>query len=81
MWLQDAEIGDLPETWNVLIGEKRPFLTDVRLAHYTLGVPGFPQYRECEYSAEWCGTYLRAINLIGENPLALTRRAMENACG
>lgn len=73
-WLTDAEIGSLPSKWNRLIGEQDG---DTSLAHYTLGVPGFQNYRHSPYSEEWAGTYLRAIHLIGENPLALTQWAEE----
>jgi hypothetical protein len=78
MWLRDEEIGALPEEWNLLIGEQHGH---PKLAHYTLGVPGFTQYRQSPYACEWAGTYLRAIHLIGENPMALTRWAVEADCG
>jgi lipopolysaccharide biosynthesis glycosyltransferase len=77
-WLNDAEIGTLPEEWNVLISEQH---AQPKLAHYTLGIPGFGHYRQAPYASEWAGTYLRAINLIGENPMALTRWAVEETCG
>jgi hypothetical protein len=73
-WLKDAEIGSLPSNWNRLVGEQDG---DTSLAHYTLGVPGFMSYRHSPYSEEWAGAYLRAIHLIGENPLALTQWAEE----
>lgn len=73
-WLKDCEIGSLPSKWNRLIGEQDG---DTSLAHYTLGVPGFQNYRHSRYAEEWAGTYLRAIHLIGENPLALTQWAEE----
>lgn len=77
-WLQDAEIGGLPEEWNVLIGEQHG---TPALAHYTLGVPGFSMYRQEPYADEWAATYLRAITLIGEPPAAVTRWAVEETCG
>ena len=74
MWLRAEEIGALPAEWNVLIGEQAG---EPKIAHYTLGVPGFGQYRHAPYAQEWAGAYLRAIHLIGENPLALTQWAEE----
>src|SRR3954462_11777508 len=52
-WLgDDGKIGEIPVTWNYLVGEydRRP---DVSLIHYTLGGPYFDEYRNCDYSAEW----------------------------
>ncbi len=52
-WLgNDALIGDLPSTWNHLVGYDPP-RTGVSLVHYTLGGPYFDEYRDCEYAAEW----------------------------
>jgi len=79
MWLEDDEIGGLPPEWNVLVGEGH--VGDAKITHYTLGIPGFQHYRQEQYACEWAGTYLRAINLIGENPLALTNWASEATCG
>ncbi len=53
-WLDDdALIGALPERWNHLVGYNAP-RADAALVHYTLGGPYFPDYANCEYSAEWC---------------------------
>jgi hypothetical protein len=52
-WLgDDSKIGELPVTWNYLVGEydHRP---DVSLIHYTLGGPYFDEYRNTDYAAEW----------------------------
>lgn len=35
-WLEDNEIGELPQDWNHLIGVN-PFSDTIKLAHYTLG--------------------------------------------
>lgn len=48
------EVGDLPSTWNYLVGEYVNESDVVpKLIHYTNGGPWFPEYRECEYADEW----------------------------
>ena len=73
-WLDDALIGELPAEWNHLVGE-HPRRDDAALAHYTLGVPGFGHYQDCEHSREWHATLLRANTVIGESPVEMLRRA------
>ncbi len=52
-WLRNDElIGALPDRWNHLVGYHAP-RKDAALVHYTLGGPYFPEYADCEYSAEW----------------------------
>jgi hypothetical protein len=52
-WLEgDHLIGELPARWNHLVGYDVPS-KDAALVHYTLGGPYFPEYGDCEYSAEW----------------------------
>jgi hypothetical protein len=51
-WLDDDEIGELPVEWNHLVGEI-PANPQAKLAHFTLGLPGFDYYAECEYADEW----------------------------
>ncbi len=52
-WLANDElIGALPDRWNHLVGYNKP-RKDAALVHYTLGGPYFPEYADCEYSAEW----------------------------
>jgi hypothetical protein len=52
MWLDgDGEIGALPARWNHLVGYD--VQAEASLAHFTLGGPYFPEYRNCEYAAEW----------------------------
>lgn len=52
-WLgNDDLIGALPARWNHLVGYNEP-RKDAALVHYTLGGPYFPEFRDCEYSAEW----------------------------
>lgn len=49
-WLDDSEIGFLPPEWNVLIGEQE---AEAKIAHYTYGIPWFPQYADAKYADEW----------------------------
>ena len=52
-WLEDEDlIGELPPTWNHLVSVSEP-ASDRALVHYTIGGPYFPEYRDCEYAAEW----------------------------
>ena len=52
-WLEsDDLIGALPETWNHLVGYNPP-RKDAALVHFTIGGPYFPQYKDCEYAADW----------------------------
>ncbi len=41
-WLFDDEIGALPDEWNRLVDEGQP-LEGAKVAHFTVGVPCFPQ--------------------------------------
>lgn len=50
-WLMDSEIGELPASMNVLIGEQEH--PDPKIVHYTLGIPAIPQYEAMPYSEEW----------------------------
>jgi lipopolysaccharide biosynthesis glycosyltransferase len=54
-WLAEDEIGELPATWNWLVGEYE-HLPDAKLVHYTLGVPGIAAYSKCDHAAEWIRT-------------------------
>lgn len=51
-WLKDEEIGELPQEWNHLVGEQ-DFNPEAKLAHFTLGIPGFTHYSFCDYAGEW----------------------------
>ena len=51
-WLQDHEIGDLPEEWNYLVGYSDPKI-DPRVVHFTLGTPDLPDCGDQEYAEEW----------------------------
>ncbi|EHI48752.1 LPS:glycosyltransferase [SAR116 cluster alpha proteobacterium HIMB100] len=53
-WLKDEEIGELPCTWNWLVGHyQEPEDGKPDLVHYTEGGPWFENYRFCGYHEEW----------------------------
>jgi Lipopolysaccharide biosynthesis proteins, LPS:glycosyltransferases len=48
-WLKDEEIGELPQTWNWLVGvsgrdKLSPIVPTIKLLHFTLGGPWFPEW-------------------------------------
>ena len=52
-WLgNDALIGELPATWNHLVGYDA-YRPDASLVHFTTGGPWFKEYEACEYAGEW----------------------------
>ena len=48
----DDLVGAFPPEWNHCIGYNPP-RAGAKLAHYTMGIPAFPETKGCEYSAEW----------------------------
>ena len=55
-WLESEElIGELPHTWNFLVGEEEKFPNETipDLIHYTLGGPYFEDYKGCDYQEVW----------------------------
>lgn len=46
------QVGSLPKVWNHLVGYEAPDPA-TKLAHYTQGVPAFPETAKSEFSAEW----------------------------
>ena len=52
-WLAgDDEIGEIPSTWNHLVGYDTP-RTGMSNVHYTIGGPYFNEFIDCEYAEEW----------------------------
>lgn len=51
-WLADDLIGELPPTWNHLVGVD-PHDPLASLVHFTLGVPSMPGYENSEFADEW----------------------------
>lgn len=73
-WLNDDEIGELPVEWNWLVREydDNP---NAKLLHWTLGAPGFEYYMRDEGAWEWNAHLMDAINMVGERPEEIVRRA------
>jgi hypothetical protein len=59
-WLPDSLIGELPKQWNVLVGEQDN--PNAKIAHYTLGIPEFFHYKDCDHSKPWHSTRSRMLN-------------------
>jgi lipopolysaccharide biosynthesis glycosyltransferase len=55
-WLTDAEIGDLPISWNWLAMEY-PENDNASLVHYTIGTPCFKDYADSSMSEYWWRYY------------------------
>lgn len=51
-WLTDDLIGELPASWNYLVGHTDPEI-DPDIVHFTDGVPSMAGYENCEYADEW----------------------------
>ena len=55
-WLESEDlIGEIPHTWNFLVGEEQR-LADGKLPeliHYTRGGPYFDDYKDCDYEEVW----------------------------
>ena len=51
-WLDDAQIGALPEVWNWLEGHSSTDL-DPAIVHHTRGCPDMPGFEHVAYADEW----------------------------
>lgn len=51
-WLEDDEIGELPQAWNWLVGHSDPSI-DPANVHFTDGVPDMAGYENVPYADEW----------------------------
>lgn len=51
-WLDDRFVGELPKEWNYLIGERNQALT-AKIAHFSIGLPCWDRYKDCEHADEW----------------------------
>jgi len=64
-WLEpEGLIGEIPHTWNFLVGEEEK-LADEKLPdliHYTLGGPYFDDYKGCDYEEIWNDYYSKATS-------------------
>jgi hypothetical protein len=60
LWLNDGQIGALPDAWNRLVLEQEIQPED-KLLHYTVGTPCFTDYADCDGAEEWHATYAKMI--------------------
>ncbi len=51
-WLEDSEIGELPQEWNWLSGIS-PKSISPSAVHFTRGIPSIPGYKNSFYADEW----------------------------
>ncbi len=51
-WLEDKEIGGLPEAWNWLEGWSAPEI-DPKAVHFTRGTPDMPGHEDSAYADAW----------------------------
>lgn len=51
-WLKDEEIGELPPSWNFLVGHTDPKIAPDNI-HWTEGTPDMRGYEDAPYSDEW----------------------------
>lgn len=51
-WLHDSEIGELPASWNWLVGIQ-PKPIDLKLAHFTLGGPWLNGWKGADWDKFW----------------------------
>ena len=51
-WLAERDIGHLTPEWNHLVGVDAPN-DKAKIVHFTLGMPSFNGWRECEYAPTW----------------------------
>jgi hypothetical protein len=59
-FLKEDRIGYLPKEWNWLVSEY-PYNPEAKLAHFTIGGPWWPAYKDCDYADEWRAE-LRKVN-------------------
>jgi hypothetical protein len=59
-WLRDDQIAEIPASWNRLVMEQDVQPHD-ELLHYTIGIPAFQEYADCDHAEEWWKTYRRMI--------------------
>jgi hypothetical protein len=59
-WLPDERIGEIPKEWNYIVGEQNQE-GPAKIAHHSLGIPGFKYYAQSEYADEWRDHYVAAI--------------------
>ena len=65
-WLEEHEIGRLPEQWNWIEGVSKPDLIPGGV-HFSHGLPIHPGYEECRYADEWWGYLRRQMAHLAED--------------
>jgi lipopolysaccharide biosynthesis glycosyltransferase len=73
-WLEDDRIGELPKEWNWLDTEYE-YNPDAKLIHYTLGIPGFWRYTDCDHAEDWNHALMNVLALSGEAAPEMVIRA------
>eukprot|EP00252_Welwitschia_mirabilis_P026348 TRINITY_DN8637_c0_g1_i1.p1 TRINITY_DN8637_c0_g1~~TRINITY_DN8637_c0_g1_i1.p1 ORF type:complete len:412 (+),score=30.41 TRINITY_DN8637_c0_g1_i1:30-1238(+) len=56
MWLDDGDIGEIPYTWNFLVGHNKvdeQKQNPPNAIHYTMGGPWFDAWKNCEFADLW----------------------------
>ena len=61
-WLEDERIGEIPKTWNWLVDEYE-HNDRAKLLHYTIGIPAFQAYRDCDHSGEWWREFHKVVEV------------------
>lgn len=51
-FLRDEDIGEIPNSWNHLVGYDK-MDENAKLIHYTEGGPYFSEYKNCDYHQDW----------------------------
>ena len=46
-----GEVGELPPEFHHIVGYHEP--KEAKIAHFTMGIPEWPEVRPCEYQQEW----------------------------
>jgi hypothetical protein len=64
-WLEDSLIGQLPSSWNYLVGVTRPMPKPVALAHFTLGTPDLEEHKSDPYADEWLAVLAETKSYAG----------------
>lgn len=52
-WLEDSEIGELPQKWNWLVNLTPGHISEQGIWHYTLGGPWFEGWKPQPYDQQW----------------------------
>lgn len=74
-WLTDSEIGEISPGWNYLVGEQAP--SNAHLYHFTCGTPGIKHYSDWSGSWKWHQALLNMLEMAGEDPILMVKRARD----